>query len=66
MNKKSLCVLLFFLFGIFYSNAQSNSYLKFIERQEYSKAEKKLLHKYKKNNDDIELIHAFAILYNSK
>jgi len=66
MNKKLLCILLFFLFGIFYSNAQSNVYLKHIEKQEYSKAEKKLSKKYEKDSDDIELNYAFTILYNSK
>lgn len=66
MNKKTPCILLFFLFGIFYSNAQSNIHLKRIEKQKYPRAEKRLSKKYKKDSDDIELNFAFAILYNSK
>jgi outer membrane protein OmpA-like peptidoglycan-associated protein/uncharacterized protein YegL len=66
MTKKYFCILSFFLFGILSSNAQSNAFLKHIDKLEFAKAEKKLSKKYEKEKDDIELNYAYAKLYNSK
>lgn len=66
MSKNYFCILTFFLCGILSSNAQSNTYLKHIDKFEFAKAEKKLSKKYEKEKDDIELNYAYAKLYNSK
>jgi hypothetical protein len=66
MTKNYFCILSFFLFGILSSNAQSNAFLKHIDKLEFAKAEKKLSKKYEKEKDDIELNYAYAKLYNSK
>lgn len=64
--KKILCSLLLYLSCILVSNAQSNKYLKLIEKNDFVKAEKKLSKSYTKASDDIELNHAYAVLFNSK
>ncbi len=66
MNRIAFFILCFFLFGTVSSNAQSNVYLKHIDKLEFAKAEKKLSKKYKKEKDDIELNYAYAKLYLSK
>lgn len=65
MNKILLCVLAFLLFSVFSSNAQSNRYLRLIDKQKFSKAEKKLK-KVEKKSEGIELNHAYTILFISE
>ncbi len=64
--KQILCSLLLYLSCILVSNAQSNKYLKLIEKNDFVKAEKQLSKSYTKASDDIELNHAYAVLFNSK
>lgn len=66
MNKVFICFVSFFLLVIHSSNAQSNAYLKQIDKLEFEKVEKKLSKKYEKDSEDIELNFAYAVLYNSK
>ena len=48
MTKKYFCILSFFLFGILSSNAQSNAFLKHIDKLEFAKAEKNCLRSMRK------------------
>jgi outer membrane protein OmpA-like peptidoglycan-associated protein/uncharacterized protein YegL len=66
MNKYFLCISSLLFYSTFFTNAQSNKYLKLIDEQKYSKVEKKLSKKYEKESDDLELNYTYAVLYTER